>query len=313
LRAAEQWWARRYDWLEERGYKMRPRYRPGWKASWLGQPHSFDSQPAEDSLVLPVSTCMDALRVSDSQVVAMKHVKSSSDEAQVCQMFSSQEHTVNLANHCIPLLKVLKIPEFDEIILVMPWMCTVKDPPFRTIGEVLPFFQEMLQGLQYMHHNNVAHRDCSINNMVMDARTMFSDQYHPADLSMKYDWSGEVSYASRTCHPPRYYLIDFGFSKIYDSGKERPLEEPIMSGGYMPPEGESDTPCDPFMTDVFLVGNMMLKHFIDLRSQFGIHGLKFLRPLAKDMVWSDPSKRPTIDQVVNQFSALVKKISSRKL
>lgn len=32
----------------------------------------------------------------------------------------------------------------------------------------------------------------------------------------------------------------------------------------MPPEEESDTRCDPFMTDVFLVGNMMLKHFIDV-------------------------------------------------
>ncbi|GAW09844.1 hypothetical protein LENED_012043 [Lentinula edodes] len=53
-----------------------------------------------------------------------------------------------------------------------------------------------LQGLQYMHHNNVAHRDCSINNMVMDAGTMYSDQYHPVDLSMKYDWSGEACYES---------------------------------------------------------------------------------------------------------------------
>ncbi|KAJ3914640.1 hypothetical protein F5877DRAFT_70537 [Lentinula edodes] len=103
-----------------------------------------------------------------------------------------------------------------------------------------------------------------------------------------------------------------------------------MSGGYMPLEGESDTRCDPFMTDVFLVGNMMLKHFIDLvkcfndwtleiwryfdlRSQFGIRGLRFLRPLAKDMVRSNPSKRPTIDEVANTFTALVRKIPPRKL
>ncbi|KAJ4468465.1 hypothetical protein C8J55DRAFT_492458 [Lentinula edodes] len=91
-----------------------------------------------------------------------------------------------------------------------------------------------------------------------------------------------------------------------------------MSGGYTPLEGESDTRCDPFMTDVFLVGNMMLKHFIDgdtsdLRSQFGIRGLRFLRPLAKDMARSNPSKRPIIDEVVNRFTALVRKIPPRKL
>ncbi|KAJ3899153.1 hypothetical protein F5879DRAFT_977885, partial [Lentinula edodes] len=157
----------RYDWLEEKGYMMRPRYRPGWKASWLDKPHSF--QCAEDALVLPCR-CMDARRTSDSQVVALKRVKSSSDEARISKMFSSQKHAENPANHCIPLLDVLQL----------------------------------------------------------SMRTMYSDQYHPADLSKKYDWSGEASYESRTCHPPRYYLIDFGFSKIYDPGEERPPEEPIM-------------------------------------------------------------------------------------
>ncbi|KAJ3873922.1 hypothetical protein F5051DRAFT_506196, partial [Lentinula edodes] len=145
---------------------------------------------------------MDARRTSDSQVVALKRVKSSSDEARISKMFSSQKHAENPANHCMPLLDVLQVPESDEVVLVMPWMCPLNDPPFQTIGEVLQFFQEILQGLQYMHHNNVAHRDCSIHNMVMDAGTMYSDQYHPADLSMKYDWSGEASYESRTCHPP---------------------------------------------------------------------------------------------------------------
>ncbi|KAJ3858899.1 hypothetical protein EV359DRAFT_87063 [Lentinula novae-zelandiae] len=91
-----------------------------------------------------------------------------------------------------------------------------------------------------------------------------------------------------------------------------------MSGGYMPPEEESDTRCDPFMTDVFLVGNMMLKHFIDgdtsdLRSRCGIRGLRFLRPLTKDMARFNPTKRPTIDEAVDRFTALVKKIPPRKL
>lgn len=89
--------------------------------------------------------CMDARRTSDSQVVALKRIKSSSDEARISKMFSSQKHAENPANHCIPLLDVLQVPESDEVVLVMPWMCPVNDPPFRTIGGVSQFFQEILQ------------------------------------------------------------------------------------------------------------------------------------------------------------------------
>lgn len=34
LGGLECWWRDRYDWLAERGYMLRPRYRPGWKPSW---------------------------------------------------------------------------------------------------------------------------------------------------------------------------------------------------------------------------------------------------------------------------------------
>jgi hypothetical protein len=32
----EIYWRDRQQWLETRGYMLRPRYRPGWKASWIG-------------------------------------------------------------------------------------------------------------------------------------------------------------------------------------------------------------------------------------------------------------------------------------
>ena len=31
----EKWWRRRYEYLEKRGYRLRPRYEPNWKPSWL--------------------------------------------------------------------------------------------------------------------------------------------------------------------------------------------------------------------------------------------------------------------------------------
>ncbi len=89
---------------------------------------------------------MDALRVSDSLLVALKRVKASSNEAQVSRMFSSEAHTRNPLNQCIPLLQVLQVPgSDDEAVLVMKWMRPVKSPRFRTLGEVLQFLRETLQ------------------------------------------------------------------------------------------------------------------------------------------------------------------------
>ena len=38
------------------------------------------------------------------------------------------------------------------------------------------------------------------------------------------------------------------------------------------------------------------------------HGLEFLSPLVRDMIHADPSKRPTIHEVVRRFGELLKDI-----
>lgn len=35
LMGGEVFWRDHYKWLHERGYELRPRYKPGWKPSWL--------------------------------------------------------------------------------------------------------------------------------------------------------------------------------------------------------------------------------------------------------------------------------------
>src|SRR5258707_12879699 len=52
LTAIEKKWRHRQVFLESKGYRLRPRLRPGWIPSWTavgGQPHDF-----EDSIQLPV-------------------------------------------------------------------------------------------------------------------------------------------------------------------------------------------------------------------------------------------------------------------
>lgn len=41
LNRLEKQWAKRQPALEEAGYMLRPRYRPGWQPSWIGQNRFF--------------------------------------------------------------------------------------------------------------------------------------------------------------------------------------------------------------------------------------------------------------------------------
>ncbi|KAJ3782090.1 kinase-like domain-containing protein [Lentinula aff. detonsa] len=317
LSESEEWWAGHFGYLKERGYMMRPRYRPGWKPSYGHDPRGiYKNMFAEDGQHSIHSAIMDALRISDSLVVAMKRVEISTGEDQIATLFSDDAHNSDPRNHSVRIIEVLPVPEGNEKILVMAWMREVMDPRFRTVGEAVQFLKEMIEGLQYMHQNNVAHRDCSMNNMAMEANAMYTRQYHPVRPKKRYDWSGRALHHSRTRCPPRYYLIDFGQSRMYDPSQPRGTEYALRSGGYTPPEGLADTPCDPFATDVFLLGNLMRTTFLDgdtWMEEPGISGFEFLRPLVKDMVVDDPSKRPTMDEVMPRFSAIIDKVPWWKL
>ncbi|KAJ3931439.1 MAG: kinase-like domain-containing protein [Lentinula lateritia] len=300
----ELWWSGHFEYLKDHGYMMRPRYRPGWKASFKAG--ILAALASEDGQNMLHPFVMDALRISDSYMVAMKKVKVSTGEANIASFFSNKEHNTNSRNHCIRVLEVLPVPgNDDEKILVMPWLRDVMDPRFRTIGEAVQFFKEMIEGLQYMHENNVAHRDCARNNMGMDANSMYTRQYHPIEPKKRYNWSGRALHHSRTRCPPRYYFIDFGRSEMYDPKEPRRLEYALKSGGYTPPEGDADIPCDPFATDVYILGTMIRASLLDGDTRPGVHGFEFLRPLVNDMIADDPSNRPTMNEVASRFSTIV--------
>ncbi|KAJ3760669.1 kinase-like domain-containing protein [Lentinula raphanica] len=308
----DKWWIQHFEYLKGLGYMMRPRYRPGWKPSYDPK-KVLEKTYAEDGQFMIHPDVMDALRISDSLVVALKRVKVFTGEARIATLFSDDTHNLDKRNHCVRILEVLPVPdEDDEKFLVMLWMRPVMDPRFRTVGEGIQFFKEMIEGLQYMHENNVAHRDCSLNNMAMDANTMYTRPFHPIEPKKRYDWSGRALHHSRTRRPPKYYLIDFGHSRMYDPSQTRPLKYALRSGGYTPPEGDKGIPCDPFATDVFLLGNLMRTSFLDGDPDMhepGVSGFEFLRSLVTDMVAEEPSKRPTMDEVAARFTQIVDRLS----
>ncbi|KZT29105.1 hypothetical protein NEOLEDRAFT_1128667 [Neolentinus lepideus HHB14362 ss-1] len=216
----------------------------------------------------------------------------------------------DLRNHCVPILEVLDPPEEDDLVLlVMPFLCDYDSPAFDTFGETIAFFKQVFEGLQFMHTLHVAHRDCDGRNIMMDGIHLYPGGFHPMNTDVKPDVSGWARHYSRTERPAKYYFVDFGISRRYSPEDGPPREPPILGGDRSVPEFQnSDEPVDPFPTDIYYLGNMIREDFIQAK-----YGFEFMEPLVSDMVQNDPSKRPTIDEVVARFEDIQKSLSSWKL
>jgi hypothetical protein len=59
--------------------------------------------------------------------------------------------------------------------------------------------------------------------------------------------------------PLKYYFIDFGLSRWYDSEDKVPLEVPIRGGDKTVAEFQKGIhkPCNPFLTDIYYAGNLI--------------------------------------------------------
>jgi hypothetical protein len=123
------------------------------------------------------------------------------DELQLNRLFSSEPLASNPRNHCAPLLDIIQLPN-DPPIMVHSQLHLYYDPPFHTYGEFVAFFGQIcevcrlfsplvslpfsiVQGIQFMHENHVAHRylllstvlskflilflrDCTSQNIMLD-------------------------------------------------------------------------------------------------------------------------------------------------
>ncbi|PBK71978.1 hypothetical protein ARMSODRAFT_1016965 [Armillaria solidipes] len=128
-------------------------------------------------------------------------------------------------------------------------------------------------------------------------------------------WFRQVAPSPRV--GPRYYLIDFGHSRRYDPADSIPHERDLRVGDKSAPEhcNPDELLCNPFPTDIYYLGNLLREYFLDTKNY--CHptriGLDFLRSLVEDIVKENPSDRPTIDDVVMRFDAIVKSLSLFRL
>ncbi|KAJ7268130.1 kinase-like domain-containing protein [Mycena haematopus] len=313
LDEGEFFWYNRREWLKDFGYLLR-RYQDD---SAPPSKRPFDALGHEEHQSQSHPDVMDATVIADGSFVMMKYIelRAPSEELDIAVWFSAEPQRSDPANHCVSILRVLSDPkEPGWAIIVMPLLREYNKPPFDTVGEVVEFFKQTFDGVQFMHKHNIAHRDCGFPNIMIDGASLYHVPFHPMRQNRKRDYTKKGHpFLTRTQHPVKYYLTGFGLSRRYKPQERPPLEPPVRGGDQTAPEMVLST-CDPFPTDVYYLGNAIQREFledydIDTRKL----GFEFMRPLVKDMIQTDPSQRPNMDEVVQRFSEIVRGLTSEEL
>ena len=144
---------------------LRPRYYPGWKASWVGT--KKDTADFEDGLRLGVGAAcssiavllltsemhqrlmvMDAMHISDGCIVVLKKVNMAVHpyEAEIGRLLSAEPLASNPCNHAVPIYDVLQSPlDGSTVLLVMLYLMWHYKLQFETIGKAVECFHQLFE------------------------------------------------------------------------------------------------------------------------------------------------------------------------
>ena len=101
---------------------------------------------------------------------------------------------------------------------------------------------------------------------MLDASPMYPDGFHPTLQNRSPDLLRFAKVLQRSDVPSvKYYFTDFGLSTLFDGDVETELVTGAMAQDAEVPELSSIIPYDPFPVDVFTLGNVFKKHFLNVR------------------------------------------------
>ncbi|KAI0039018.1 hypothetical protein FA95DRAFT_1504750 [Auriscalpium vulgare] len=284
-------WRERAYFLEDRGYLLRPRLRPGWQPSWVGTNKSYFT--AEDGLSLPLRfPLVDATRLSDGNLVYIKRVKTGDLESRIAIKLSTEASRRDPRNHSVPIIDTFVDSEDGQIsYIVMPFLKSIDDPEFEFIGEFLDFGEQILEV-------PIILRDAASPNIMMDASAMFPKGFHPIDQASLPDMSAIAPSRSRLSAGVKYFFVDYGISSEFplDSNPASRLVVGTLGRDQEPPELSDTVPYDPFKLDIFVLGNVFRREYYEVAVNLG-----FLRPFVLAMTNPDPNMRPPAQELLEQW------------
>ncbi|KAL5513541.1 hypothetical protein ACEPAH_3940 [Sanghuangporus vaninii] len=285
LSDVERGWMKDDEYLLSHGYQLRPRFHPRWTPTWRGT--NLSPVACEDSIAHFSSSVIDVKRFRDGKFFAVKRTPDLC-EAKIACMLSSMDRLQDPMNHCVPIYDCF--PDIREqyggSFIMMPLLRAFNDPPFVYVDEVIDFVRQMLQGLVYLHSQNVAHRDLSDGDITALAcpRTR-----------------RDVGFV-------KYYFTDFGLSSYFDDPKFLRLVVGNRAQDTDVPELSNFIPYDPFPVDVFTLGNVFKRNFLDKYSN-----VEFLSSLCSEMTKPPPWLRPSAADSLSLFCLSLSRYQSRAL
>ncbi|KAF6744608.1 kinase-like domain-containing protein [Ephemerocybe angulata] len=312
IQEEEVFWRDHYEWLLESGYQLRPRYKPGWVPTWKTNP-DLDYSECEDSVVNLRRIVCDAIRIKDNSQVILKQVNRESNTKEI-ELHTFLSETSDPRNPAIPIIEVLEPPDAPEIsLLVTPQNRNWNSPRFGTVGEVVDFLGQIIEGFRFLHENLIAHRDIKSQNILMEASALSKEHFHFFRAYASVDWKKTLTFTTRTEGHPRYYIIDFGLSRRYDGTQDPPYEITPMYGTdtTVPEFRNLDEPHNPFPIDVYCLGNMIKTKV--LGREPATLGFDWIMPLLDDMTRENPEERPDMDAVAKRFAELTLNLKEWKL
>ncbi|KAK6984973.1 kinase domain-containing protein [Favolaschia claudopus] len=300
----EKKWVEMQPFLLSAGYKLRPRYDPNWFPSWKvpGAERTWQ----DDHLSSFKDNALDAIRIHDDIKVVLKRVETNSMELWIIK------HLLRIhdpRNRTIPLFDVISVPPDGRYsLLVMPYTRRFDHPAFHCRAEFLEAMRQFLEGLQFMHDNNICHFDIAPQNLMMDesrvvpAGSHFYSQDTHIGVPGIFTWNHRCSVA-----PVNYYYIDFGLSKFYPQGRHAALNTGTLRTFKTIPELSLTVPYNPFKVDIFQLGLTMHK-LIDTYP-----ALKPFRSVADRMTSTDPNDRPEPFESLEELNSIAEQIPQQKL
>ncbi|KAI0795408.1 hypothetical protein C8Q75DRAFT_745820 [Abortiporus biennis] len=303
LSGIELFWRNRQPFFESKGYMLRPRYKPGWVPSWNENDIHWDraEDAVEHDLSLYSLLDMDAVRISDGEVVVISAMLHARRGAVTFLQNPHEEFWSHPYNHLVPLLDVFDDHRVSSAFqfFVYPYLIPLDDSPrIDTAGEALDILRQVIEGTYFMHTNGLFHEKglFLVPFIFLDPRPQYPSLFHPMKRDMKRDFSGPVQCrGSRTKYPTRYYIL------WTDTNSDAPEFDRQLLHHKPPAKG------DPFQTDVYYLGKMINHYFVQT-FVFTIlpssNRLKFLIPLVKSMLNPDPIQRPKMDAVLKEFESL---------
>ncbi|PPQ80956.1 hypothetical protein CVT26_003527 [Gymnopilus dilepis] len=307
---SEHFWVDMQPFLLHRGYQLRPRYDPDWTPPWrrgvaLGEPF-LDMGLFEEHLDAS-EMMLDAIRIHDQRKVVMKKVRTAEEELPIALLLSSPKMRSDTRNCAVPVLDVVLIPGDDEhALLVMPHLLLFDELPFRRVGEFCEMVVQLLEGIEFMYEQNIAHRDACWFNIMMDHSKMVPKGTHFC-LPSSHDGLKEgLEWKSRwSVRPVRYFFVDFGISVRCTSKDAKVLGSFAQDKSV--PELSNSILYNPFPVDIYELGNVIKKcveNYDDLSLFSG---------LASHMTSHEPHQRPTAQEAVQLCKQLLQSIEESGL